>query len=121
VRQIVLIGLWAVGGTIGFVFAVSLLADLFVILGILGVDASGRPSVGNMPVFGFICGPAPIVFVALLILGFRGTLPGTKIPIRPGLTAEQYWSCPACGYDMSTIKSDLCPECGESLSMLRSR
>lgn len=120
-KRFLLIPIWAIGGTVAVIYLLEIIVQLLGLVGIASADPSGRLSIGNVPVGIFVCGPAPIALIVLLILGFAGKLPGTRIVIRDTMTPSQYWKCPSCGYDMSSIKSDLCPECGESLSMMRNR
>ncbi len=88
--------------------------------GVIGTDPSGRLSVANIPAGVIACGSAPLVLLTMLVLGILGKLPGTTVTRKvKALSAEEYWKCPKCNYDMASVKGDICPECGESFSLKR--
>lgn len=117
-KRTVSITVWAFTGLFGWLGLYELLLFLVEWLPFVKVDWRGWLVAFGMPVEITLAAVSASVPAACLVLAMRGKLPGTR---RVTAVHEQYWKCPACGYDMSSIKSDLCPECGESLSMMRNR
>ena len=119
-RRIAFIATWSILGTIIVYLAFVVFVHLLGVVGIAGTDPSGRLAFGSVPAFVYVCGLVPLVFFVFLIMGLNGKLPGTKYnDIVKTLSPSQYWKCPKCSYDMTSVKGDICPECGESFSLKR--
>jgi len=117
-KRTVSITVWAFIGFFGWVGLYELLLLLVELLPFVKVDWRGWLVAFGLPVEIVLSVVSATFPVACLLIAMRGKLPGTR---RVTTVQSQFWKCPACGYDMSRVKSDLCPECGESLSMIRNR
>lgn len=112
------IAAWAFAGLVGSMLLYELLLYLVEPLPFVRTNWRGWLVAYGIPVEIALTVISSSILIVSVLLGLRGKLPGTKLDAT---SSKQFWECPACGYDMSAIKSDLCPECGESLSMMRNR